>query len=419
MRACRLKMENIRLDIMSTNNLAKNDETRFYKVLRTQIRQLLVRHDLQGHEQQRDSSELDHTELELLAKPLRRHVDNFTSKRADKSPGPMQGQVQSRLQKDPDLAAYLAYYSVRSFALARQFTKNFQLDPRQVLDIGSGPASAGLACILGHEQAQLDLLEPSKLAVLSAMQLAKNLKLNAAKQIAQRIENSKLSAGRYSTVLIFFSLNEWPDDEKMRVNWLRQAYQSLAPGGQLLIVEPALRKTSRELMSLREQLIAAGLELVAPCTHHQACPMLQRRRDYCHGTIQLDIPDDFVRLGEMAGGLNLNDTDYAYLLFRASGLAHDNIHEGAHNSNTDVENEAVKSYRVVGNLRKEKGRLRQFVCGAQGLVELSALTRAKAKGAKALQDLQRGDEIALNHAPEQGRLRLQEDADVQKLGWRL
>ena len=377
-----------------------NSENDFYHALRHEIRRLMS-HAGQADIQKKSGQELKASELEKLAKSLRLHVDGFTNKRSV--------QVQSRLQKNQDLAAYMAYYSVRSFALARQFHKHFKLDPARLVDIGSGPASAALACALNHGQARIDLVEPSDLALRSAGHLAAQLRLPGPKKIASRIETSTLAAKKYSSILAFFSLNEWPDDPQRRMQWVQQAYQGLAPGGQLLIVEPALRKTARDLSALRDGLIEAGLQLVAPCRHMAPCPMLQRRRDYCHGSMLLDVPQDFVRLGEMVGHMNLRDTDYAYLLFRAPD---------ATISAADDDRTNFQLYRVIAHARHEKGRLRRFVCGEQGLLELSALTRASAQGAEALEDLRRGDEICLNKSPKNGRLRLTDAGDVRKLGWR-
>lgn len=303
----------------------------------------------------------------------------------------------------------MAYYGVRSFALARIFANNYALDASHILDIGAGPGSAGMALRLGKEVSALDVIEPAKLAVQSIQELCQNLGLSKATQLGQRIEDSPLNKGRYSTVFAFFSLNEWPADLSRRAQLVTKAYQALRPGGTLCIVEPALRETARELSALRELLLEGGLQLLGPCTHQNPCPMLQRRRDYCHGRVQLDLPEDFVALGRKSGGFDLNDSDFSSLLFRAPM----NIPQAELAPSTMP----PASYRVVGDPRHEKGRVRLFACGAPGLVELSALTRKGAQGVEALSSLQRGDEILLHDTPNDGRLRITDVATISPQTW--
>ncbi len=42
-----------------------------------------------------------------------------------------------------------------------------------------------------------------------------------------------------------------------------------------MLIEPALRETSRELLAVRDQLLAAGLQVVAPCFFQGPCPALR------------------------------------------------------------------------------------------------------------------------------------------------
>jgi hypothetical protein len=65
---------------------------------------------------------------------------------------------------------------------------------------------------------------------------------------------------------------------------LEWARALLAPGGMVILIEPALRETSRELLAVRDALVAAGLHVVAPCFRQGACPALGSERDWCHDT---------------------------------------------------------------------------------------------------------------------------------------
>ncbi len=59
--------------------------------------------------------------------------------------------------------------------------------------------------------------------------------------------------------------------------------RSWAQRAPLVIIEPALKFTTRALMQLRNALLASGgVHAVAPCLHQGSCPMLARTGDWCH-----------------------------------------------------------------------------------------------------------------------------------------
>src|SRR5690606_11138279 len=63
---------------------------------------------------------------------------------------------------------------------------------------------------------------------------------------------------------------------------VRIAATKLAPGGVLLLLEPALRETTRALMRLRDEIAKRDeLAVLGPCPHRGPCPMLARERDWC------------------------------------------------------------------------------------------------------------------------------------------
>ncbi|MES1164201.1 MAG: small ribosomal subunit Rsm22 family protein, partial [Verrucomicrobiota bacterium] len=122
----------------------------------------------------------------------------------------------------------------------------------------------------------------------------------------------------------------------------------LAPPGRLILIEPALRETSRELLAVRDRLLAAGLHVVAPCFFRGPCPALASERDWCHDAAP--VPGQRARV------------DFSYLALATA--------------------EAVPTLgsaeRVVSDRLPDKGRLRLYVCGAAGRRELIRLDRYRA-----------------------------------------
>jgi SAM-dependent methyltransferase len=161
--------------------------------------------------------------------------------------------------------------------------------------------------------------------------------------------------GRFDLVVAAHLLNELFVDRapvervelraRRVLDWSRAL---LATGGAMVLVEPALRGTSRELLAMRDQLLAAGLKVVAPCFWTGPCPALARERDWCHDAAPI------------ANGARV---DYSYLVLRAADLR----------AAPTVPDPTL--FRIVSDPMVEKGRLRLFGCGLGGRHPLVRLDR--------------------------------------------
>ena len=145
--------------------------------------------------------------------------------------------------------------------------------------------------------------------------------------------------------------------------------QLMAPTGTCVIVEPALRETSRALLEIRDHLVARGLFVVAPCFWQGPCPALARERDWCHDAAP-------------PAAEGRSRVDFSYLVLR---------HERRPVTDPSV-------FRVVSDRLDEKGRLRLFGCGPAGRHPLVRLTRDHAPANAALEHTQRGDAITITGA---------------------
>lgn len=146
----------------------------------------------------------------------------------------------------------------------------------------------------------------------------------------------------------------------------------LAPNGNLILIEPALRDTSRELLALRDQLVTNGLFVVAPCFWTGPCPALARERDWCH---------------DAAPVRSQPRVDFSYLVLRAEPVS-----------------PAPDRFRIVSDPLREKGRLRLFGCGASGRHPLVRLDRHRSPTNAPFSDLLRGEaaDVAPTHLEADG-----------------
>lgn len=157
----------------------------------------------------------------------------------------------------------------------------------------------------------------------------------------------------------------------------------LADDGALIILEPALRETTRELHELRDRLITERRGFVfAPCTRQQApCPMLADERDWCHEDRPVDLPERTARLVR-ATGLRSFGLKFSYLVMRREpDRLVDDVGER-------------RALRVVSRPRKLKGRLECFVCGDDvGRLSLRLLKRNRTDANRDLEAARRGDVV--------------------------
>lgn len=275
-------------------------------------------------------------------------------------------------------------------------------DVLRVLDLGAGlgSASLGLARFLrhaGHPTSELRVhaveREQSALELMSA--LCEALAPLSDELVPVRLEQNsrdvhKLEGeGPYDLVLLGLVLNELflelsgHERAERRAQFLGQLAERLAPGGAIIIVEPSLRTSARELMQVRERLCQrhAKLSIVAPCVHHAACPMLPRERDWCHEALDFALPPHLVPIAQ-AAGLRFEGLHYAALVLRKA-------------PRVDASEPLL---RIVSDPLPSKGKLELFGCGHAGLQRLVRLERERSSHNALFDSLRRGDVIALPEA---------------------
>ncbi len=191
-----------------------------------------------------------------------------------------------------------------------------------------------------------------------------------------------LTARDQDLVLAGSVLNELAD-HGARTTLAARLVAMLAPTGVAIVVEPALRETTRALHAVRDALIAAGTAMVlAPCTRRDApCPALADERDWCHDHRPAVLPPRARQLATVTG-LRDGDLKLAYLALAHPGAA-----------------PASRAYRVVADPQALKGKHELLLCGAPGWVPIRLLRRHRADGNRALERAHRGDLLTIMPAP--------------------
>ena len=128
-----------------------------------------------------------------------------------------------------------------------------------------------------------------------------------------------------------------------------------------MIVEPALRETSRALHQVRDRILQEKrCTVYSPCLHENCCPALVNPYDWCHEERAWEPPVSIQEIDDEVGFIK-DALKFSYLLLRKDGK-------------TIVERR-LDVYRVVSELRNLKGEKRAWLCNEQGRQEIGRQDR--------------------------------------------
>jgi ribosomal protein RSM22 (predicted rRNA methylase) len=151
--------------------------------------------------------------------------------------------------------------------------------------------------------------------------------------------------GPYDLIIMANCLNElFPtsvDPPAERAVIVAQLLPFLASHGSIMIVEPALRQTSRALHQVRNRLLKQGLCTVySPCLHEGACPALDHPDDWCHEERPWQTPLAIVAI-DLDAGFIKDALKFSYLLLQGT-------------DGRTIAMRSPKTFRVVSEPRIER-----------------------------------------------------------------
>jgi SAM-dependent methyltransferase len=224
-------------------------------------------------------------------------------------------------------SSYLLYYlplqlSKMIWILERHhqtiFKSLLQKPLLRILDLGAGPGTMSLGLLMYLQKLkyrgtlELTLVDAQASILKDARQLLESLPFEGQK-IIQTLSIPALKAlkTRQADLLcVGHMLNEGPTTVTDR-------FWSSQPELIRIHIEPAFRTASRQLISLRAQLIEAGLPIHGPCPHEGLCP-LSRGKDWCHFSEPLDLSSQVFRALSKKLGSTRDWMKFTYLV--AGGL---------------------------------------------------------------------------------------------------
>jgi ribosomal protein RSM22 (predicted rRNA methylase) len=268
--------------------------------------------------------------------------------------------------------------------------------PLRVVDLGAGcgALALGLAAALPELARDVAGAAPGRAVELlaidrdsDALRVAKRALAIFAPRFAVTTRVADLASAALppaDLVLAGTVLNELP--AAAREPLALRALAAIPDDGAVILIEPALRETARALHELRDQLIARGAHVFAPCTRAIApCPALADPDDWCHEDRLVELPP---RTAQLARATHLRDggLKFAYLVLRKTPLPLV---------------EQTPAWRLVSEPRAQKGKLEIFGCSDAGRIPIRLLTRHRTSSNRDFERGRRG-EVVVTEAKSDG-----------------
>jgi len=222
-------------------------------------------------------------ENDLLALPERK----LTGLAAELSQSYRTGRPQNRgsyFRSQEDVAAYAVFRMPATFAAVSYVIGHIKerypdWQPKSLLDVGAGPGT-----VMWAVSAEYPEIEQITLVEREDFMIALGKRLSGYSDTASVREAKWIKADIMEfhdppvsdLVTASYVLNELPEDE--RPSFIKRLWEFT--GELLVLIEPGTPAGFARIQEAREQLLAQGAQVAAPCPHGKACPLDDK--DWCH-----------------------------------------------------------------------------------------------------------------------------------------
>jgi ribosomal protein RSM22 (predicted rRNA methylase) len=219
--------------------------------------------------------------------------------------------------------------------------------PPRILDYGCGPGTAAIAAMIHGPIQDLVLVDVVDEALDDARFFCRQFEVEPRTMHEVPDEEFDLIVAANA-----FAEHRAPLEER------------LSDQGYLVVIEPALKETTRKLQQWRDEMVGRGYKVAAPCLGRPTCPMLERDDLWCHQDVSWPRPASVADIDRRVG-LTKETLKYSYAVITKKGK-----------TLADLEADV----RVVSNLHREKGKAWGWVCGREGpLCRAEILTRHRSE----------------------------------------
>lgn len=266
------------------------------------------------------------------------------------------GNSRSAIAGDDDVAAYLLARLPATFAAVRTVLGELERNapefaPRTILDVGCGPGTAMLAALDTYPEITkaVGLDHNARfLKLASRLFFAAGLDQNREVWFQSGDAAQNFPADPAELVLSSYALVECSAAASTAI--VRRLWSLTQQA--LVLVEPGSHAGFERLRSAREVLIGEGAHTLAPCTHRNACPIIDP--DWCHFSARLARSRE--HLAVKNASVPYEDEKFSYLIVARSG-------------------DPVASHRILAPPHRVKSGQTFKLCGAEGITHATVSPR--------------------------------------------
>ncbi len=310
--------------------------------------------------------------------------------------------------------AYISYFLPSNLRKIHLPLRELSLHPQstllnerlRILDIGSGPGTATLGVleflsgkgkkpvleITAADQVPENLQDAEALFESYRDRYNMEASLHTVKTSVEKLEQSL--TGHYDLIILSNVLNElFPREEEKipkRIDLLHAVLgRFLARNGSCVIIEPALRDTSREMLMVRDGLLTHGFHAYSPCLMSESCPALLNPKDWCHEDVPWDPPALIQKLDKLTG-LKKDSLKFSYSVIRKDNISLADMHD-------------IPSFRIVSGPLVSKGKIEFYLCGKGGRRLITRLDKDSSPLNEEFEMLKRGTVACLANLLDEGK----------------
>ncbi|MBU4484706.1 methyltransferase domain-containing protein [bacterium] len=391
------------------------------------ISEHLIKNYLPERMRRGDRKELNDRDLKFFADSVDELSYSFTAGRS--------ALPRNYLNMKEFRSAYILYFIIPNLLKIQFCLKEANVIENKisVLDLGCGPGTTSLACgDFFPKETEINIIgvDQNKAILKDARELTNNYSNINAKYFYENISHKNLHqitrntnpfdaprakargllrvdpepfgrkldptlSRRIKFDIIFLTnfINEYGDMERQLQLVLELSRNYLSKTGKLIIIDPALRHTSRNIMRLHDELLNASkeIDILAPCMGNYTCPMLEdNKRDWCHMYLDWERPPLIEKLDKLVG-LKKDYLKFSYLILTTNDPPSLKLRR------------ASDQWRVVSAPLRSKGKIELLICNKAGLKRLMRQDKDRSKKNAVLDNLNRGDLIEYNGPLKMGK----------------
>lgn len=300
------------------------------------------------------------------------------------------------------LGAYLLYNWVIHYQEGLSLIGELPHTPRRVLDICSGPLPFAYAA-LKHGASEVIATDWNENALRIGAEVCGRGGYPVSIRRWNCLKDPLPVEGKFDLIILGHCLEDlFPTSKKNwreeRRTFIQNRLNNLTPNGFLLIVDGSQPETNRHILELRDEMVALGTPVQAPCVWRGECVAL-KSNSYCFAQRELEKPF-LIKEFQRAAQINLSSLKMSYLILRnpASGWPTLPPHP---------------VHRVISPPIDTMHGKRYYLCGTQGKKNLGSSVEPIPTEARAFEFLRRGELISYDRVYEREQIvDLVEDSQI-------